>query len=44
MFVNDRVNRARLLTLAELGVRHVALRCTAFNNVDLVAAHEHQHA
>lgn len=40
VFVNDRVDRACLMILAELGVRHVALRCAGFNNVDLVAARE----
>lgn len=40
VFVNDRVDRACLMLLAELGVRHVALRCAGFNNVDLVAARE----
>ncbi len=40
VFVNDRVDQACLMTLAELGVRHIALRCAGFNNVDLVAARE----
>ncbi len=40
VFVNDRVDRACLKVLAELGVRHVALRCAGFNNVDLPAARE----
>jgi len=39
-FVNDQVDRACLETLARLGVRLVALRCTGFNNVDLGAARE----
>ncbi len=38
VFVNDRVDEACLRRLHELGVRHVALRCAGFNNVDLVAA------
>ena len=38
VFVNDRVDRACLEQLAALGVRHVALRCAGFNNVDLPAA------
>lgn len=38
VFVNDRVDRACLEQLAALGVRHVALRCAGFNNVDLAAA------
>src|SRR5262245_54447099 len=40
VFVNDKVDRACLKTLAELKVRLVALRCTGFNNVDLEAATE----
>lgn len=40
VFVNDRVDRACLKLLAGLGVRHVALRCAGFNNVDLGAARE----
>ena len=39
-FVNDRVDRACLAALAQLGVKHVALRCAGFNSVDLVAAKE----
>ena len=38
VFVNDRVDRACLETLARLGVKLVALRCAGFNNVDLEAA------
>jgi D-lactate dehydrogenase len=38
VFVNDRVDRPCLQTLAKLGVRLVALRCAGFNNVDLHAA------
>lgn len=37
-FVNDRLDRECLETLAALGVRHVALRCAGFNNVDATAA------
>lgn len=40
VFVNDRVDRDCLRTLASLGVRLVALRCAGFNNVDLPAARE----
>jgi D-lactate dehydrogenase len=36
--VNDQVDRPCLETLAALGVKLVALRCTGFNNVDLAAA------
>lgn len=37
-FVNDRLDRSCLATLAAAGVRHVALRCAGFNNIDLAAA------
>ena len=37
-FVNDRVDRACLEKLQQIGVRLVALRCAGFNNVDLVTA------
>ncbi len=40
VFVNDRVDRACLQELADGGVKHVALRCAGFNNVDLAAASE----
>ena len=40
VFVNDHVDRPCLETLAALGVKLVALRCTGFNNVDLPAARE----
>jgi D-lactate dehydrogenase len=39
-FVNDRLDRGCLATLAAAGVRHVALRCAGFNHVDLAAARE----
>jgi D-lactate dehydrogenase len=39
-FVNDRLDRDCLITLAAAGVRHVALRCAGFNNIDLAAARE----
>lgn len=38
VFVNDRVDEVCLQRLSDLGVRHVALRCAGFNNVDLAAA------
>jgi D-lactate dehydrogenase len=38
VFVNDQLDRLCLKTLAGLGVRHIALRCAGFNNVDLQAA------
>lgn len=40
VFVNDVVDGACLAALSERGVKHVALRCAGFNNVDLEAAHE----
>lgn len=39
-FVNDRIDRGCLETLADVGIRHVALRCAGFNNVDLDVARE----
>ncbi len=39
-FVNDRLDRSVLAQLHAAKVRHVALRCAGFNNVDLVAAKE----
>lgn len=41
VFVNDKVDRATIEALAGMGIRHIALRCAGFNNVDLVAAKEH---
>jgi D-lactate dehydrogenase len=38
IFVNDRADRPVLEKLAALGVRHLALRCAGFNQVDLPAA------
>lgn len=40
VFVNDNLDRACLEALAAGSVRHVALRCAGFNNVDLAAAKE----
>jgi D-lactate dehydrogenase len=40
VFVNDRLDRACLEQLVACGVRHVALRCAGFNNVDIAAAGE----
>jgi len=40
VFVRDHVDRTCLETLKQAKVRHVALRCAGFNNVDLVAAKE----
>ncbi len=38
VFVSDQLDRACLETLKAVGVRHVALRCAGFNNVDTAAA------
>lgn len=38
VFVNDQLDRPCLEALAAQGVKLVALRCTGFNNVDVVAA------
>lgn len=38
IFVNDIADAEVLGLLAELGIRHVVLRCAGFNNVDLEAA------
>ena len=40
VFVNDKLDRACLQQLAANGVRHAALRCAGFNQVDLAAAKE----
>lgn len=40
IFVNDTADRATLEKLANADVKHLALRCAGFNNVDLQAAHE----
>ncbi len=40
VFVNDRLDRACLEKLAAAGVKHAALRCAGFNQVDLPAARE----
>ncbi len=37
-FVNDKLNDAVLESLAQKGVKYIALRCAGFNNVDLEAA------
>lgn len=38
IFVNDVANRKCLELLAEKGVKHIALRCAGYNNIDLNAA------
>lgn len=41
LFVHDHADAAVLAAFAALGVKHVALRCAGFNNVDLAAAARH---
>ncbi|KXI30823.1 2-hydroxyacid dehydrogenase [Paraglaciecola hydrolytica] len=38
VFVNDTLNETVLTALSENGVKHIALRCAGFNNVDLACA------
>lgn len=38
VFVNDTLDKTTLEVLASKGVKHIALRCAGFNNVDLDAA------
>ncbi len=40
VFVNDRLDASVLIGLKKSGVKHIALRCAGFNNVDLVGADE----
>jgi D-lactate dehydrogenase len=40
IFVNDHADRAALQELRSAGIKHIALRCAGFNNVDLAAAKE----
>ncbi|WP_269519836.1 2-hydroxyacid dehydrogenase [Alteromonas sp. BMJM2] len=40
-FVNDDISAATVKALAHCNVKHIALRCAGFNNVDINAAHEH---
>lgn len=41
VFVNDKLNAKVIKKLAENGIKHIALRCAGFNNVDLEAAEKH---
>ena len=41
LFVHDHADAAIMAVLAKLGVRHIALRCAGFNNIDLAAAAKH---
>lgn len=38
IFVNDDANAGAIAALSDGGVRHIALRCAGYNNVDLAAA------
>lgn len=40
IFVNDIVDRSCMETLSKLGIKHIALRCAGYNNVDLTAARD----
>ncbi|WP_027470024.1 2-hydroxyacid dehydrogenase [Deefgea rivuli] len=40
-FVNDKLDAPTIAKLAKLGVKLIALRCSGFNSVDLVAAAKH---
>jgi D-lactate dehydrogenase len=40
IFVNDHADRATLEELRSAGIKHIALRCAGFNNVDLAAGKE----
>lgn len=40
IFVNDKADADALQKLGEQGIRHLALRCAGYNNVDLHAAQE----
>jgi len=41
IFVNDKLTEAVIATLAEKGIKIIALRCAGFNNVDLDAVKKH---
>ncbi|WP_158966852.1 2-hydroxyacid dehydrogenase [Paraglaciecola sp. L3A3] len=40
VFVNDELNSQVVTQLAELGVKHIALRCAGYNNVDIPTCHQ----
>lgn len=40
VFVNDQLDASVLIALKKVGVRHIALRCAGFNNVDIESAQE----
>jgi len=41
VFVNDKLNAKVIKKLADNNIKHIALRCAGFNNVDLEAAEKH---
>jgi D-lactate dehydrogenase len=41
LFVHDHADEPILAALAGIGVRHIALRCAGFNNIDLAGAARH---
>ncbi len=40
VFVNDQLDASVLISLKKAGVKHIALRCAGFNNVDIASADE----
>lgn len=40
VFVNDPLDASVLIALKKVGVKHIALRCAGFNNVDIASAEE----
>jgi D-lactate dehydrogenase len=40
VFVNDQLDASVLIGLKKAGVKHIALRCAGFNNVDIASADE----
>lgn len=40
VFVNDQLDASVLIGLKKVGVKHIALRCAGFNNVDIASAEE----
>ena len=40
VFVNDQLDASVLIGLKKAGVKHIALRCAGFNNVDMASAEE----
>ena len=42
VFVNDKITREMIATLAKNGTKYIALRCAGFNNIDIKACEEFQ--